>query len=81
MPVGKVRIAVFAALVLVGLSLLVFGGFFHTADVSPQDDSGPIAVKSEPNLVKEVSVGGLERDSSGKIKQTYTGKPPEACST
>ena len=81
MPVGKVRIAIFGALVLLGLSLLVFGGFFHTADVSPQDDSGPVTVKSEPNLVKEVSVSGLERDSSGKLKQTYTGKPPEACST
>jgi hypothetical protein len=26
-------------------------------------------------------VGGVTRDASGKIKQTYTGQPPEECPT
>ena len=78
------RIAIFCVLGLLGLILLVYGLRFHTANISPKQgqDAAKFA-KSEPNLIKEVSIGGVKRDNSGKIKQTYTEKEeaPKACPT
>jgi len=78
----KTKIIIFSLLILLGVVLLTYGAFFHSTDVLPQQEDGypPIAT-SEPALIKEVSVGGVKRDESGKIKQTYTGKAPEACPT
>ena len=75
-------ILIFGLLVLLGAALLAYGALFHPTNVSPQqgDDTTAIA-KSEPALIKEASIGGVTRDESGKIKQTYTGKAPEACAT
>ncbi len=76
------KIFIFGLLVLLGAALLTYGAFFHSTKVSPQQQDDPtIVVKSEPALIKEASVGGVTLDDSGKIKQTYTGKPPEECST
>ena len=36
---------------------------------------------SEPGVVFDVTVGGLERLASGEIKRTYSGAPPAACPT
>ena len=79
---GKGKIAVFCLLLAIGIVLFIYGLFFHSTNISPQqaDDSATLA-KPEPALIKEVSVGGVKRDDSGKIKQTYTGEAPQACPT
>ena len=78
----RTKIVIFGVLVLLGAALLAYGAFFHSTNVLPQQggDSGAVA-KSEPALVKEASVGGVTRDESGRIKQTYTGAAPKACPT
>ena len=78
----KTKIIAFCVLVVLGTALLAYGVLFHSTNVLPQqgDESAAIA-KSEPALIKEASVGGVTRDESGKIKQTYTGKAPAACPT
>jgi hypothetical protein len=78
----KTKIIAFCLLVLLGVVLLAYGVFSHPTNVSAQQgDDSVLLVKSEPALIKEASVGGVTRDESGKIKQTYTGKAPEACAT
>ena len=79
----KTRIIIFCVLILLGTALLGYGAFVHSADVWPQkEENGSAAlVKSEPALIKEASVGGVTRDESGKIKQTYTGAAPKECAT
>jgi hypothetical protein len=37
--------------------------------------------QSEPELIREVTVGGVALNESGKIKRTYSGKPPSLCPT
>lgn len=76
------NILIFGLLVLLGAALLTYGVFFHSTNVSAQQQDDPtIVAKSEPALIKEASVGGVTLDESGKIKQTYTGKAPEECAT
>ena len=79
---NNTKILIFGVLVLLGAALLAYGALFHSNNVLPQqgDDSTAVA-KSEPALIKEVTVGGVTRAESGKIKQTYTGKAPAACAT
>ena len=78
----KTKIIIFSLLILLGVVLLTYGAFFHSTDVLPeQEDGSPAIATSEPAVIKEVSVSGLKRDESGKIKQTYTGESPKACST
>jgi hypothetical protein len=79
---ARTKIIVFGVFLLLGAALMAYGAFFHSTSVLPQqgDESAAIA-KSEPALIKEASVGGVTRDESGKIKQTYTGQAPEACPT
>jgi len=78
----KTKIIIFSLLILLGAVLLTYGAFFHSTNVSAQQEDGsPALAMSEPALIKEVSVSGVKRDESGKIKQTYTGKSPKACST
>lgn len=82
MRIKKTKIILFGLLILLGVALLTYGAFFHSTNVSPeQEDGSPALARSEPALVKEASVGGVKRDESGKIKQTYTGKAPKACPT
>lgn len=70
------------SLTIGGAALLTYGLFFHTAIISSAGESAGTAVaKREPNLIREVAIGGLERDASGEIKKTYTGKAPKACPT
>lgn len=76
------KIIIFCLLILVGTVLLGYGAFVHSADVLPQhEDGSAVLAKSEPALIKEASVGGVTRDESGKIKQTYTGAAPTECAT
>ena len=49
----------------------------------PKDPNAPFAM-FEPELIKEVTIGGLRRLASGTIQQTYSaekGEVPEACPT
>lgn len=76
------KIIVFFMFILLGAVLITYGAVFHSTNVLPQkDDGSPVVAKSEPALIKDASVGGLTRDESGKIKQTYTGEAPEECET
>ncbi|MEA3226259.1 MAG: hypothetical protein U9Q07_09935 [Planctomycetota bacterium] len=78
----KTRTIIFCLLILLGVVLVGYGAFVHSADVWPQkEDGSPALAKSESALIKEASIGGVTRDKSGKIKQTYTGKAPEECAT
>ena len=78
----KTKIILFCLLILLGAAVLAYGAFFHSIKVTTTVEGGSVAVtKSEPALIKEASVGGVARDKSGKVKQTYTGKSPKACST
>lgn len=64
----------------IGAGLMAYGLQFHTQPVfSELNDKG--LVTPEPRLMKEVSIGGLERTADGRLHLTYTGKPPEACPT
>ena len=78
----KTKIIAFCVLIVLGAALLAYGALYHSTNILPQQggDSAALA-KSEPALIKEASVGGVTRDESGKIKQTYTGKAPAACPT
>jgi hypothetical protein len=78
----KGKIVVFCLLFLIGTVLFIYGLFSHSTNISAQqtNDSATLA-KSEGALIKEVSVGGVTRDDSGEIKQTYTGQAPQACPT
>jgi hypothetical protein len=78
----KSKIVVFGVLILLGIVMLGYGAFLHSAEVWPQkEDGSPAVSRSEPTLVKEASIGGIRLDESGKIKQTYTGAAPKECAT
>jgi len=77
-----IRILLFCMLILLGIVMLGYGAFVHSADVLPQkEDGSPALARSEPALIKEASVGGVRLDESGNIKQTYTGAAPKECAT
>ena len=78
------KIIFFCLLALIGIALLIYGIWFHRAIISPSQAGGTAGLaKSEPALMKEVSVGGVQRDASGELKQTYSDnqKAPKACPT
>jgi len=81
MATRKAKVVLFCLLILLGLALLFYGVFFHFTNVWAQQDDTTVFAKSEPALIKEVSIGGVTRDASGSLKQTYTGQPPQACPT
>ncbi len=82
MVTKKTKIIIFGLLILLGAVLITYGALFHSTNVFPEkEDGSPALAMSEPTLVKEASVGGVARDKSGKIKQTYTGEAPEECPT
>jgi hypothetical protein len=93
MTLRKGKTITFVLLLLLAIALFIYGFRFHSINISPQpfgdelrtvepqaDDSLTL-VASEPALIKEVSIGGVNLDDSGKIKQTYTGQAPKACPT
>jgi hypothetical protein len=63
-----------------GAGLMAFGLKLHTQPVFSEDNDKGLATP-EPRMMKEVSIGGLERDADGNLRLTYTGKPPQACPT
>ncbi len=83
MNARSLRIVITFALVLMGVALLTYGVSFHSATIEAQASDGtPGVAQSEPALIKEVTIGGLQRDASGEIKKTYSGQQaPAACPT
>ena len=80
----KMKIIIVGIMILLGVALFSYGAFLHSTDITTQVTDGSITItKSERALVKEASIGGVARDKSGQIKQTYAEgeKPPETCST
>ena len=76
------KIIIFGLLIVLGAVLLGYGAFVHSTNVAAQQQDQAVTVaKSEPALIKEVTVGGVTREESGRIKQTYTGEAPKACPT
>ena len=75
------RIFISAALCLAGALLFAYGVTSHPSAILPEKDSGPEMIRSEPQLVKEASIGGVRLDESGNIRLTYTGTPPKDCAT
>jgi hypothetical protein len=63
-----------------GAGLMAYGLKFRVEPVFSENNDKGLAT-GEPRLMKEVSIGGLERDAEGNLRLTYTGKPPEACPT
>ena len=63
---GGLRQIVSSALVAGGVVLLIYGVFFHATDIAPGGDDAAMATATgETALIREVAIGGLERDESG----------------
>lgn len=78
----KGKIIVFGLVILTGVALLIYGVFFHSKNILPQqNEDSQMLVESELALIKEVSVGGIKRDESGRLKRTYDKTPPKVCPT
>ena len=92
MLTDRKRTVGFACLFAVGVILLAYGGGLHAIDVLvPAEGKKPtvplekglpkrpeLVAKSEWAVVRDVTFGGLARDGSGRLKQTYTGEAPAA---
>ncbi|HEX42457.1 MAG TPA: hypothetical protein ENN81_10430 [Phycisphaerales bacterium] len=82
MPNRHAKIAVFALLALIGAALVVYGLAAHSTSVAPKDPNDPnVVAKSELELTREATVGGVQRDEAGQIRKTYDKDPPKACPT
>ena len=82
MPITNKQSVISCLLILIGISLFIYGTFFHSTSVLAQKDDDPtVLLLSEFAVIRDVTVGGLRFDEAGRIKRTYTGKPPEACPT
>lgn len=67
----KIRIIIVSSLILLGVALFSYCAFFHPTEITSQVKGVSTTVTgSEPALVKETSIGGVERDKSGQINQT-----------
>ena len=78
----KNKIIIFCLLITLGIIAFTYGAFCHSLNVSPQqEDDSTILAKSEPAIIKEASIGGLERDEFDRLKRTYDKTPPKACPT
>ncbi len=80
----QTKMIIVGLFILLGVALFSYGAFFHSTEITTPVKGGSVTTfKQEPALVKDVSVGGVIRDESGEIKQTYLEgeKPPETCPT
>lgn len=76
------KITASVVFIVLGFVLCAYGLGHHATAVAPEKGNEPAVMLSEPALIKEASIGGVALDKeSGKIKHTYTGKPPEDCAT
>lgn len=83
MPARKRKIIIFCLLLLISAVLFAYGICFHSTNVLPKQkkEGSAMLVQSELALIKEVSVGGVKRDESGRIIRTYDKTPPKSCPT
>ncbi|MBW8035196.1 MAG: hypothetical protein FVQ79_06080 [Planctomycetes bacterium] len=82
MPTINRQAVISCSLILIGSFLLIYGVFFHSTIVLPQNDKDSTTLLLlESAIIKDAIVGGLQFDETGRIKRTYMGKPPEACPT
>ncbi|AQT68206.1 hypothetical protein STSP2_01361 [Anaerohalosphaera lusitana] len=77
---------IFIALVVLGGGAAVwyFGAEINAATLFPKEGTaGEPATVAEPVIVKQVTIGGVERDEEGKLRKTYgeAEEAPEACPT
>jgi hypothetical protein len=63
-----------------GAAMFLYGVSMHALPVFSENNDRGFAT-GEPALIKEVSIGGLERKADGTLHKTYSGKPPAACPT
>lgn len=81
----QVKIFVVSLFILIGASLFCYGTIFHSRVISIPDNDKKIteSIKSEPALINLASIGGIQRDASGKINQLFAEgeKPPKGCAT
>ena len=73
-------------IILASLTIIVYGITFNFTSVITEDedstnDNPEVLKLSEPQITREVTIGGLIRLSSGTIKRTYSGEPPSFCPT
>jgi hypothetical protein len=67
---------------MVGVALLIYGLFSHIGNVWPKDELATTSsITAETAMIREVTIGGLERDASGQLRKTYSGEAPKACPT
>ncbi len=81
----RIKIIVASLFILLGFSLFCYGALFHSRVISiPDKEKKSIeSAKSEPSLIKLASIGGIIRDASGKINQSFAEgqTPPKKCAT
>jgi hypothetical protein len=83
------RIVLAAILVAAGAALVIYGVARHSRTVLLKQAEPPAAAEAarvidepEPALIREITVGGLRRNPSGKIERTYgEGETPSLCPT
>ena len=56
------------------------GEQFPAMPAPPKTFTAPLA-HSGPDLVREITYGGIARLEDGTLKRTYTGDPPSGCPT
>jgi hypothetical protein len=76
------KIVIVSLLVVLGAALFTYGVLFHSREVLPvqdpnSNDSSALA-RAEPSLILDVTIGGLKREESGNIRQTYSGSASAA---
>ena len=67
-------------LIDLGIAMLAYGLSLHVMAVYSENNDKGFAT-AETVIMREVSIGGLERNEAGNLHKTYTGKPPQACPT
>jgi hypothetical protein len=80
----QVKIIVVVIFLLLGAALLSYGAICHKEGITiPDKKDNAKVIKTEPAFIKLVSIGGLKRDESGNIKQTFgeQEEAPKACPT
>ena len=81
---NRKKIIIVSLFILFGAAMLCYGAFYHTKGIEvPNEEDSAILVKSEPALIKLVSIGGIKRDETGKFTQTFGEgqEAPKACPT
>jgi hypothetical protein len=72
------------SLITLAVALLAYGLFIHSMFVVlPEGADYPALIKSETLLIRDVTIGGVVKDETGGLRQTYTDitKAAAACPT